>query len=252
MRQIRPARRWKGKLTGAGGDELVFVSELAREVYGYPPRFGTAENPDPPNRENSGFTAFAYLYRRFGPPPVGSDDYKDLGRWILKTRDPEVYLTAYPSGSEAWLGFGYFITESLADLARKPRADYSERIESWYIENVPQGDATEEEYATAYWDEMYKFGDKKPIWSGKVECPESFVDPEIQARVVGALKHALLDLLRPTYVRDVRFNLFGRFDKTTGNKPSGREAPYSHLAGWGVPVREMERRIAEDRSRRTE
>lgn len=58
-----------------------------------------------------GFTAFAYLWRRFGPPWLESDDYKELCQYVLTTPIPSVYLTVYPTGSRCGMGF-------LADYAR--------------------------------------------------------------------------------------------------------------------------------------
>jgi hypothetical protein len=115
------------------------------------------------------------------------------------------------------------------------------------MENVPQGDKSDEDYSADYRNEAYKFGDERPIWSGKIKRPESWVDEKIRARIVEALRHVLLDLLRPIYVRDVPFNLFGRFDEDLDNRPRGREASRSPLAGWGVPVEVMRKQIRESR-----
>ena len=45
---------------------------------------------------------FAYMYRRFGPPHVGGDDYKDLAAgWMITTPDPALCLIVSPSLSGA-------------------------------------------------------------------------------------------------------------------------------------------------------
>ncbi len=45
---------------------------------------------------------FAYMYRRFGPPHVGGDDYKDLAAgWLITTPDPSLCLMVSPSLSGA-------------------------------------------------------------------------------------------------------------------------------------------------------
>lgn len=49
---------------------------------------------------NSGLLAFAYLWRRFGPPMRGSDAYKDLCAYILTTGDPEVWIWLRVTASE--------------------------------------------------------------------------------------------------------------------------------------------------------
>lgn len=43
-------------------------------------------------------TLFAYMHRRFGPPHLGGDDYKDLSAgWMLTTPDREVFVGVSPS-----------------------------------------------------------------------------------------------------------------------------------------------------------
>ncbi len=43
-------------------------------------------------------TLFAYMHRRFGPPHIGGDDYKDLSAsWMLTTPDCEVFVRVNPS-----------------------------------------------------------------------------------------------------------------------------------------------------------
>lgn len=48
----------------------------------------------------------AYLWRRFGPPWRGTDDYKKLAAWVLTTSDPaaflELHLTSWLSYSAAY------------------------------------------------------------------------------------------------------------------------------------------------------
>lgn len=43
----------------------------------------------------TGLIAFAYLWRRFGPPEYGSDDYKDMGCYFFTTPDPDVIFGFY-------------------------------------------------------------------------------------------------------------------------------------------------------------
>lgn len=50
---------------------------------------------------------FAYMHRRFGPPHVGGDDYKDLSAgWILTTPDSKVFVGVSPNLS----GPGFSLT----------------------------------------------------------------------------------------------------------------------------------------------
>lgn len=51
-------------------------------------------------------TLFAYMHRRFGPPHVNGDDYKDLaGGWMLTTPDESVFARVSPCLSGASFSF---------------------------------------------------------------------------------------------------------------------------------------------------
>lgn len=51
-------------------------------------------------------TLFAYMYRRFGPPHLGGDDYKDLSAgWMLTTPDQDVFVVVSPSLSGPGFSF---------------------------------------------------------------------------------------------------------------------------------------------------
>ena len=51
-------------------------------------------------------TLFAYMHRRFGPPHIGGDNYKDLSAgWMLHSPDPEVFLDVSPSLGRAYFSF---------------------------------------------------------------------------------------------------------------------------------------------------
>lgn len=56
--------------------------------------------------------AFAYLYRRFGPPFWGSDDYKELVCYELITSHKDIILTISPKFSVR-RSFGYGVTTKL-------------------------------------------------------------------------------------------------------------------------------------------
>ena len=69
-------------------------------------------------------TLFAYMHRRFGPPHVGGDDYKDLSAgWMLHTPDPEVFLQVSPSLS----GAGFSFTPRVA-TPKDSKARFSEEM----------------------------------------------------------------------------------------------------------------------------
>ncbi len=206
----------------------LLMSEVARDVYGARAEW-----------DNSSLTAFCYCYRRFGPPPRGTDDYKQLGgAWLLKTRDPDVYLDIDPGGCSIDLYFGQYVSMRLRKAADKPGEEW--RAESYrrYCEMVRPG-ATWEDWLGASMDGEDHWEEGMPPFP---RCP-----PEIEDRVLGAIRHVLLDLLRPVYVRDAPINLFGRI--SDDNPGRGRTAERSHMAGWGVNVREIERRVAERQAR---
>lgn len=51
-------------------------------------------------------TLFAYMHRRFGPPHLGGDDYKDLSAgWMLTTPDQDVFVAVSPSLSGPGFSF---------------------------------------------------------------------------------------------------------------------------------------------------
>lgn len=58
---------------------------------------------------------FAYMHRRFGPPTLGSDDYKDASAaWLLRSPDPQVFVRVLPSPSGAWNSFLVGVPPALA------------------------------------------------------------------------------------------------------------------------------------------
>ncbi len=219
---IRTAKR-HGPLTGL--DSGIQMSVMARELYG--DRL----------HDDSSLTAFAYLYRRFGPPPRGGDDLKEIAVWLLKTRDPQVYLGIYPGGCSIDLYLSHYVDASLAREAEAPMREYRRQARAIYDRIYPDGDY--EGFV------LEGIGESRPCWEGELERLETRTDPEILTRVDAVLRHILLDLLRPVVIRDVEINLFGRCN--ADNPPRGRSAPWSHLAGWGVPIKAMEAYIAESR-----
>ena len=52
---------------------------------------------------------FVYMFRRFGMPENGSDDYKEIACWYLTTPDPAVGLMVSPRPSGLRYSFGYWV-----------------------------------------------------------------------------------------------------------------------------------------------
>lgn len=148
----------------------------------------------------------AYLWRRFGYPVHGRDDYKSLVNYTLTTPDPEVIVWCDPASRIA-LSFGYGYTDAMARQIRAveasaPRMGDYDRHVAW-LQTTP----------------LYQ-------------------------RIACAVEYTLKDLLRPVFVRDVALNILGpvRDDSPVFElEPVDR---YVH-AGWGVgaefdPTKERE------------
>lgn len=71
--------------------------------------------------------AFAYLWRRFGPPIFGCDSYKELAQYILTTKKKGVWLTCSPKPS-SWVSFGMGLSSEVYQEIAK---DLSGRRENW-------------------------------------------------------------------------------------------------------------------------
>src|SRR5208337_4881861 len=64
-------------------------------------------------------TLFSYLFRRFGYPNQGWDDYKQLAKYILTTPLPDMVLMIVPyCGNDTSLQFSFMVT---AETSRKIR-----------------------------------------------------------------------------------------------------------------------------------
>jgi len=94
-----------------GADMIYNPHSVAREVFGAP-------------KQDCRGIQFLYLFRRFGYPIHGWDDYKSLVSYFLTTPDDQVVLWRNPSPSP-WSSFGYGIHPALAREAQ--RAEYQWR-----------------------------------------------------------------------------------------------------------------------------
>ena len=94
--------------TGARSSGFCDAPALAEEVWG-------------PNHDadcDTGLFAFAYLWRRFGPPWHGSDPLKDICAYVLTTPDPEVWLEVVPCIGSVHGSAHYLVTMTLFDTAQ--------------------------------------------------------------------------------------------------------------------------------------
>lgn len=87
------AHPWEGRPS-----RMVDCGDLLRD---YPLRDPVIEST--PLKTCEWATVFAYMYRRFGPPHVRGDDYKEFSAsWLLTSPSPDVYLSVRPSLVGLW------------------------------------------------------------------------------------------------------------------------------------------------------
>lgn len=140
--------------------------------------------------------ALATLQRRFGPAASGSDDHKDMGRWVLTTPDPNVILQV-----------------------RIRSSDHSLKLSSWQwaADCAPTGLTPEE---LSGWAEGLGRHDLQALSASRPGAGE-------------AARAAALELLRLTTVRDMIFGIDGeqRGLSIKEVRPR-RDAPGEH---WTLP-----------------
>ncbi|ELG7182163.1 TPA: hypothetical protein ACXNGJ_003920 [Pseudomonas aeruginosa] len=79
---------------------------------------------------------FAYMFRRFGYPNVGWDDYKELAKYILTTPNPDMLLQVVPyTGDTTWITFRFFVADNVAQAVREhdehDRIEWEKRAYDW-------------------------------------------------------------------------------------------------------------------------
>ena len=229
------------RVHGAAGDDIVDAHALAIEAWG-----------ERCEDNNSGLLAFAYLWRRFGPPWRGGDDHKSLVDYTLTTSEPDVFLWIHLSGSSLSLCTGYLALESVGEEHRKPFCDWEEAFYEWWWSQHPEFEPWEEteenkqKVSKMYWEDRVKTSIIDAAKEQIGPFPDRH-DPSkwrtiggLVTRVNQALFDAMQELLTPVYVRDVPINLFGRCED------SDTAAPRSKYAGYGVPQEAMDELIDND------
>lgn len=229
-RKIRSLKKWPKGCSGAKGDDIVDGCKLADEVWG-----DAADDPD------TGPLAFAYLYRRFGPPPFTGDTYKDLACWLLTTPDPDVFLWLTPAGGAVRYAVGYIARKSVGEEARKADREWADRCLMWIAERVAEErpDLVSRGTGTDGLDELAEEGWRiahERAWDIDIdgwwmraaaavgERPKS--DPgssAVHRRVNDALVRAMKSLMRPAYVRDIGLTIVGEVGRVP--RPSGWAKP---------------------------
>lgn len=211
-------------VTGSKGASEFWGYDLANEIYG-----GDA------GLEDSGLTAFAYLWRRFGPPALGSDDHKGLASYYIGTPNPGVLLWLGVSAAPLAYAVGFLATEDVRDPIYGPQREWIGKAEQW-----------SREHGFGHAHGFYAAGEKQDVARMVAdigECPmpdaSKWRDPSEPCHALNAaVAEALEELRRPVYVRDVPINVFGRMagDEADEWEPAER----SKYAGYGVPVEAMD------------
>lgn len=230
---------YKFRVCGAGGDEIICGATLATEAWG-----------DRCKEKNSALMAFAYLWRRFGPPWAGTDDYKKLVGYDLTTTDEQVFLTLNLGGCGLDLSVGYLAHESIREEISKPMTEWCKKYDEWWwgehpeFHELEETDENRKKVSETYWDERLK-GVKKAVAvigysPPRLDRKNWREDSGIIGRVNSVLFEALKELERPVYVRGCAINIFGRCDD------SEDAAEWSPYAGYGIPQEAMDALISGD------
>lgn len=205
-RKIRSLKFYPYPARGAKGDEFVNGYDLAVSVWG-----------EKAELKNSSLLALAYLHRRFGRPELVGDSHKDLCDYVLTTQDPEVYLLLSLSGSCLAHSVGYMARPAIHEIQEKRYEDWENVAWRFWCEHRPE----EEHNGDAYWNARFKGWPEGEEKQALLAIAGPFPRPplawewrekgtDLQRRVNTALEGTMKSLLRPVWVRDIRFNIFGR------------------------------------------
>lgn len=76
---------------------------------------------------------FTYLFRRFGYPNLGSDDYKEIACYALTTPEPDLVMKVSPSlGDWPRLSLRFLVTEEALDaIEHAPRVRWTQALAAW-------------------------------------------------------------------------------------------------------------------------
>jgi hypothetical protein len=244
-----------GKASGAGGDDIVDGYKLATEVWG----------EDACSDYNGAAKAFAYLWRRFGPPWQGSDDYKDLVGYILTTPEPDVFLTLRLCVSGLKYSVGYLARTSIRGENEAAAIEWENKFRDWWwaqeVVLHPEYDKwkkwtkkRKEMISPKFWEDRTQPAIIKKAEKEIGKFPRrKYYDIKdwkktrgVVHRVNAALVAAMKELLRPVYVRDVPINILGYCDH---RQVYENAAEHSKYAGYGMNKEYLDKLIAEDEAK---
>lgn len=208
---------------------------------------------------------FAYMFRRFGYPRFGWDDYKTLVQYYITTEMDGVVLMVRPAFAGGGT-FGYLlrkdIDQACVEEDRKPYQEQYERFEAWAIEtkgietmhefyepdleklnrvwqawtktHEPNDFKTQEDAEIVFFAEQANITNDLLEEYSKIEQQikrisiEDQLDDSIMKQCHNALCAAIKDILQPVHVRDATINICG---KVCGDVEC---VEYSLMAGIGV------------------
>lgn len=188
----------------------------------------------------------AYMTRRFGPPNIGSDPYKEIARWVVTTPMDGLHLSITISPNSADLLFGYIMDRDIGkgfyaakgaiDAARRERFEawcqktHGRRAPSWEMHDSGAQVTAEERRAA---------GVTTSEWYSAFEAQD--VDPPHEANLhdkgTQALRRALRDLTRSVGVRDQDISALGIVDGdicSVETSPSAGSAPPTYVHGDAI------------------
>jgi hypothetical protein len=218
-------------------------------------------------RKGSWSTLFAYLFRRFGPPNSGSDDDREIARWVITTPMDGVHLSLFAKPGPLRLIFHVDATRQVLDghaaRAGERRVATMGRMREWSIatfgETVPGYDVDLRKLWTddpAEYDDVVKRQQER---EGRYhrEHPDERAD-DVRARdadlvpIVTAARRAVQDLLRAVPVRDQDISALGevdgsRFPSADRCDHAGRWLPsYAYGDAMGEVLEAVERLGGDD------
>lgn len=240
----------------------MIVEHIIKRVFGDEYKFSIPSGP-----------ALVYFYRRFGFTKYGSDAYKQLCRYVLKTAVDGLYVSFLFGGTNCYI-HGSMTDELMFEYEqeeRRPLTEWWKRCSQWALAQgegllveafedldlfIEQAEAwlttqgvteeiTEEEFIKA-WSEPYSMYRSEN--NGRIRDAYEQIEPfleveenqsEIGQRCETAVEAVLLDLLRPVSVRDVYINVLGEVDPGEWDEETERydnqpDEPISFMAGYGV------------------
>ena len=218
--------------TGARSSSLYAGTRGAKAAYG--------------DTDASGLVAFAYCWRRFGPPGWGSDDHKELAQYILCTSHADIFLALGLSASPLCYAVGYLVAKSFEKDWYAPLEQWELDFERWFMtQKLPstKGTRPKQSFVQRCWEARFN--------TALVNAAEAAIGVYPHARkrerhpvMQHVLHEALVELLRPVFVRDVAINILGRVaDEDLDER---EPAPVSDYAGYPVPKDAMDALLEED------